>query len=152
MPYGSAYIDTITSSGNLTLSGNVSLSTIKSTTSIPPTIQNTSGTEIGTFCRAWVNFNGTGTVAIRASFNVSSITDNGTGTYVVNMTTAMSDINYAVAMSGRFLAGAAGTTAGGLCALDTTIALTTTTIPIITVTKDTTTRVDNPDVSVAVFR
>ena len=47
-------------------------------------------------CRAWVNFDGTGTVAIRASGNVSSITDNGTGTYTVNFVTAMPDANYAV--------------------------------------------------------
>lgn len=47
-------------------------------------------------CRAWVNFNGTGTVAIRASGNVSSIADNGTGRYTVNFTTAMVDANYAV--------------------------------------------------------
>ena len=46
-------------------------------------------------CRAWVNFNGTGTVAIRASGNVSSITDNGTGDYTVNFTTALSDADYA---------------------------------------------------------
>jgi hypothetical protein len=45
-------------------------------------------------CRAWVNFNGTGTVAIRASGNVSSITDNGTGDYTVNFTTAMPNANY----------------------------------------------------------
>jgi hypothetical protein len=45
-------------------------------------------------CRAWVNFNGTGTPAIRGSGNVSSITDNGTGDYTVNFTTAMSDVNY----------------------------------------------------------
>ena len=45
-------------------------------------------------CRAWVNFNGTGTVAIRASGNVTSITDNGTGDYTVNFTTAMPDANY----------------------------------------------------------
>lgn len=47
-------------------------------------------------CRAWVNFNGTGTVAIRASGNVSSITDNGTGNYTINFTTNMPDANYAV--------------------------------------------------------
>jgi hypothetical protein len=47
-------------------------------------------------CRAWVNFNGTGTAAIRASGNVSSITDNGTGDYTVNFTTAMPDTNYCV--------------------------------------------------------
>jgi hypothetical protein len=46
--------------------------------------------------RAWVNFNGTGTVAIRGSGNVSSITDNGTGDYTVNFSTAISDVNYAV--------------------------------------------------------
>jgi hypothetical protein len=45
---------------------------------------------------AWVNFNGTGTVAIRSSYNVSSITDNGTGQYTVNFATALSDANYAV--------------------------------------------------------
>ena len=50
-------------------------------------------------CRAWVNFNGTGTVAIRSSGNVSSITDNGTGNYTVNLTTAMPDANYSVAGS-----------------------------------------------------
>jgi hypothetical protein len=45
-------------------------------------------------CRAWVNFDGTGTPAIRASGNVSSITDNGTGDYTLNFTTAMPDANY----------------------------------------------------------
>ena len=47
-------------------------------------------------CRAWVNFNGTGTVAIRGSGNVTSITDNGVGDFTANFTTAMPDINYAV--------------------------------------------------------
>ena len=47
-------------------------------------------------CRAWVNFNGTGTVAIRASGNVSSITDNGTGDYTISFTTAMPDANFEV--------------------------------------------------------
>ena len=50
-------------------------------------------------CRAWVNFNGTGTVAIRASGNVTSITDNGTGDYTVNITNAMPDINYATVVT-----------------------------------------------------
>jgi hypothetical protein len=44
---------------------------------------------------AWVNFTGTGTVTINASYNVSSITDNGTGDYTINFTTALSDANYA---------------------------------------------------------
>jgi hypothetical protein len=53
-------------------------------------------------CRAWVNFNGTGTVAILASGNVSSITDNGTGEYTVNFTSAMPDANYVVSGSASF--------------------------------------------------
>jgi hypothetical protein len=58
-------------------------------------IPTVSGTAPLYMCRAWVNFNGTGTVAIRGSGNVSSITDNGTGDYTVNFTTAMTDANYA---------------------------------------------------------
>ena len=45
---------------------------------------------------AWVNFNGTGTVAIRDSGNVSSITDNATGDYTINFTNAISNANYAI--------------------------------------------------------
>jgi len=52
--------------------------------------------EASGLAKAWVNFNGTGTVAIRASYNVSSITDNGVGDYTVNFTTAMVDANYCV--------------------------------------------------------
>ncbi len=51
-------------------------------------------------CRAWVNFNGTGTVAIRGSGNVSSITDNGVGNYTVNLTTAMPDGSYSCVVGG----------------------------------------------------
>jgi len=56
------------------------------------------GTVAGGLCRAWVNFDGTGTVAIRAAYNVSSVTDNGGsgGDYTVNFATAMPDANYAV--------------------------------------------------------
>ena len=53
-------------------------------------------TEQGQLCKAWVNFNGTSTVTIRASYNVSSITDNGAGDYTVNFTTAFADANYAM--------------------------------------------------------
>ena len=59
-------------------------------------------------CKAWVNFNGTNTVAIRASFNVNSITDNGTGDYTVNFTNAMPDANYAP-ISGLTSDGSVGT-------------------------------------------
>jgi hypothetical protein len=50
-------------------------------------------------CRAWVNFNGTGTVTINGSGNVSSITDGGTGTYTANFTTAIVDANYSSLMT-----------------------------------------------------
>lgn len=50
----------------------------------------------GNAVKAWVNFNGTGTVAIRASYNVSSITDNGVGDYTVNFATALADANYSI--------------------------------------------------------
>lgn len=70
--------------------------------------QNIDGTE-NYKCRAWVNFNGTGTVAIRSSGNVSSVTDNGTGDYTVNFTSALADANYA-----------ANVTAGGTAGVDET--------------------------------
>jgi hypothetical protein len=64
------------------------------------TATNASGSAPIYSCRAWVNFNGTGTIAIRASGNVSSITDNGTGLYTVNFTTAMQDADYAAVAGG----------------------------------------------------
>ena len=65
----------------------------------PPVIKDLNGTECGTFCRAWVSFNGQGTLAIRGSFNVSSITDNNVGDYTINLATAMPDQNGAIATS-----------------------------------------------------
>jgi len=70
----------------------------------PPTIQDSAGTQIGTFCRAWVNFNGTtntgGFCTIRGSFNVTSVADNGTGDYTVNFTNALPDANYSYVFGG----------------------------------------------------
>lgn len=75
------------------------MSTIKTTTL--STLDGTATVPVNTVvngsAKAWVNFNGTGTVAIRASFNVTSITDNGTGDYTANFTTALVDANYVVA-------------------------------------------------------
>jgi len=65
-------------------------------------VETVSGTAPLYMCRAWVNFNGTGTVAIRGSGNVSSITDNGTGDYTVNFATAMPDANYSPVFGGTF--------------------------------------------------
>jgi len=60
-----------------------------------PNVLNATGSAPMYACRAWVNFDGTGTVGVRASGNVSSITDNGTGDYTVNFTTDMEVGNYA---------------------------------------------------------
>ena len=67
--------------------------------------QNASGTQNGTLCRAWVSFNGYGTVAIRDSFNVSSITDDATGKYTMNFSNAMNDANYACVGGSRYAQG-----------------------------------------------
>ena len=64
------------------------------TNRVSPVIQNSSGTEIARYCKAYVNFNGMGTVAKRDDFNVSSITDNGTGSYNVNFANNMADDDY----------------------------------------------------------
>jgi len=73
--------------------------------SLVKTALNASGSAPIYACRSWVNFNGTGTVAIRASGNVSSITDNGTGDYTVNFATAMEDVNYTMSSMGSNVAG-----------------------------------------------
>ena len=63
------------------------------------TALNAGGTAPIYACRAWVNFNGTGTVAIRGSGNVSSITDQGVGKFRINFTTALPDTDYSVGQS-----------------------------------------------------
>jgi hypothetical protein len=77
-------------------------------------------------CRAWVSFIGTGTVTIRASGNVSSISDNGTGNYTVNFTTALPDANYSAVATGD------ATTALLAGTLSSAVAPTTTAIRIVT--------------------
>jgi hypothetical protein len=62
--------------------------------------------------KAWVNFNGTGTVAIRVSYNVSSITDNATGEYIVNFATAFSSASYSWTISGSVSSSTGGFTSG----------------------------------------
>jgi hypothetical protein len=85
---------------------NVKLTNLQSKVAGQPTkFQDTNGVESGRLCRAWVNFNGTGTVAIRDSFNVASITDNGTGNYTVNFDVAMADANYSICGMGTQASG-----------------------------------------------
>jgi len=81
------------------------LATTAYTRTAIPNMMNASGSAPMYACRAWVNFDGTGTVAIRAGGNVSSITDNGSGDYTVNFTTAMPDANYAMSGSGEDMDG-----------------------------------------------
>jgi hypothetical protein len=130
MPYGNLLADVVQGS----------------TANTPPVFKDGNSTEIGTLCRAWVNFNGTGTVAIRASFNVSSITDNGTGDYTVNFTNAMPDANYSVS-------GAAGDATGNdptSMQINTSTAQTTIAVRIRTTTVNA--YADKPVVNVSVFR
>ena len=109
---GTNYVDiiapaSITSNRTLTLpdtTGTI-LNDQSSIESQVKTATNSSGSAPIYAARAWVNFNGTGTVAIRASGNVSSITDNGTGDYTVNFTTAMADANYNSVAMGRHYSG-----------------------------------------------
>ena len=82
------------------MAGRLTISTLNNDTGVLATQNGMTG-----IAKAWVNFNGTGTVAIRDSFNVSSITDNGTGDYTINFTTAMPDANYSVVGSGQWISG-----------------------------------------------
>ena len=87
---GGSGVTTKTGTGAVVLGTSPTLTTPTFDSASLPTI---SGTAPLYMCRAWVNFDGTGTVAIRGSGNVSSITDNGVGDYTVNLTTAMADTN-----------------------------------------------------------
>jgi hypothetical protein len=99
---------TVASDGDVTLAADLSVTGNSSVTG--NLLFNSGYGSVATAygCRAWVNFNGTGTPAIRASGNVSSITDNGTGDYTVNFTTAMPDANYQTSVTPQ----AVSTTAG----------------------------------------
>lgn len=142
----------ITIDGSGTITGASTLATtVASPTLTTPNINSAqfatvSGTAPIYPCRAWVNFNGTGTVAIRASGNVSSITDNGTGDYTVNFTTAMADANFAstVTVGGASLANALANTSGA--------AQTTTTVRVATRVANTNVAADYDTVAVSIFR
>ena len=79
------------------MAGKITVSTINDDTGVLATQNGMTG-----IAKAWVNFDGTGTPAIRSSFNVSSITDNGTGNYTVNFTTSMPNTNYATVCSSSY--------------------------------------------------
>jgi hypothetical protein len=95
MAYGTANVDTIQSS----------------TAGTPVQFNDGNGTQVGTLCRAWVRFTGS-TAVIGASFNVTSVTRNGTGDYTVNFTNAMPDANYVVTSNSWGAASQNGVTFG----------------------------------------
>ena len=91
---------TATSSEGVTLAGTLAVTGVV-TASNDMKFNSGYGSAVTAYgCRAWVNFNGTGTVAIRESANVGSITDNGTANYTVNFSANMPDVNYCWAIDG----------------------------------------------------
>ena len=113
-------------------------------------IPTVSGTAPLYMARAWVNFNGTGTAAIRASGNVTSITDNGTGDYTVNFTTAMTDVDYAACF------GAKSPTTGTIDSINLqehpTVAATTSAFRVVFFRQSTGAFIDRANGYVAIFR
>jgi len=139
---------TVDGSGNLSTTNNL---TVGGTISGDGSSLTGIATGAGTL-EAWVNFNGTGTVAIRASGNVSSITDNGSGDYTINFTTAMADANYSMAGSAE-VANGSGTQINSLGTLRVSSGTSYSTSSIRVVTNEgALTRVDSNVVSVAIFR
>lgn len=123
------------------------MSTLVAQTISNGTVSTSSANVIQGSAKAWVNFNGTGTVAIRASYNVSSITDNGTGDYTLNFTNAFADTNYAFVGQTRRESPGFGESSVTPGSTDTK---TTTALQIRT--GFSTTQVDYPEIDVAVFR
>lgn len=141
---GSVVADDLAST--LDLSGK----TITLATDAVDQLSTASGSAPSYSARAWVNFNGSGTVAIRESGNVSSITDNGTGDYTVNFTTAMADANYAANVIAQRLNDK--NTRGNIGFQATYSGNKTTSILRVTSTDSGFTVVDSDMVDVAVFR
>ncbi len=105
------------------------LTTVTSTNLQATNLKDTSGSNSSTTeqiaqgrAKTWINFNGTGTIAIRDSFNVSSITDNGTGDYTVTFSNAMSNANYSISGSAKEHDSTAITTVGFMVGMNQTLA------------------------------
>jgi hypothetical protein len=111
------------------------------------TIQNASGVEVYT-AKAWVNFNGTGTVAIRASGNVSSITDNGVGQYRVNFANSFSDASFALTFTVKGIPA----TSAGLGSENHDGSRAASFVDVLAVRRDTGASYDSDQCNVAIFR
>jgi len=150
---------TIVSSGGGTTSITLSANTAATLSSDPVSFYTANkalspGLLAGGLCRAWVNFNGTGTVAIRAAYNVTSITDMGApGEYTVNFATAMPDVNYSLAasssnMSQQYFDEYTGISPDGI----NSYSVGSVRISCIRWRYDTQQKIDAPIVTVAIFR
>lgn len=133
----------------------LNVNTVQSSTSNPPIFKNSGGTVAGTLCRAWVNFDGN-TNVIRGSYNVSSITDTGTGIYSINFTNALPDTNYTFVGQMGFPDGATTSLLNVELLSNTPISstMTTTSLAIETVYRDSginRTRFDGSYVGITVF-
>ena len=135
------------------MAGTIVSDTLKSSVAGPPVFQNNSGIEVGQLCRAWVNFNGTGTVStnqtIRASHNVSSVFKNATGNYTINFANAMPDSNYSLIGQTRRSADSALVHQVSMWLSDTK---TSSAVQIRTSEGNTGGLADSSDVNVAIFR
>lgn len=135
MPYGTANVDTIQSS----------------TAGTPVQFNDGNGTQVGTLCRAWVNYNGA-TTTVQASFNVSSVTRNGIGDYTINFTNALTDTKYAWSGSAGFDNVAQQVWVSSPSSVALTTWKTTTTLRLWAVYANATKNSDENDFSVMVFR
>ena len=152
---GIAVTGTLTATGTTTLvtpvlgtpaSGNLA----NCTGAVVASLSTASGSAPSYSARAWVNFNGTGTVAITGSANVSSITDGGTGIYTVNFTTAMADANYATVTGGIALDATNNSRGAPLLRFGGTYS--TTAVAIQTGASDANTLYDTSSIHVTIFR
>ena len=123
------------------------MSTLVAQTISNGTVSTSSANVIQGSAKAWVNFNGTGTVAIRSSYNVSSITDGGVGDYTINFTNALADANYSVIAS-------SGGASGGNIMMTPFVGSTPTTTAyrLLSYTYAGGGNIDMPNINAAVFR
>ncbi len=147
---------TIDASQKVTFANSLTSPTLVTPTLVTPTIDSAqvptvSGTAPIYMCRAWIYFVGSiATPSIKGSGNISSITDNGTGDYTVNFTTAMPDANYSVSCSAGYSTSASFFTATSARSTATPTAPTTTQVAV--QSYNGTAVADANNVFVAVFR
>jgi len=149
---GSVTLQEPSTASNFVLNLPAVTGTIATTENIPTpaALSTASGSAPSYSARAWVNFNGTGTVAIRGSGNVSSITDNGTGLYTVNFTIAMPNANYSVTLAPRWESGVSAVGAWTAVNTNGTSNITTTSVAVLSASTGGSIA-DSPFIGVSIF-